>query len=136
MTGFMTMLAQAAASPEAGGANGTAGAALTAPAGNAVLAWFQAHLWQSILGGIALVVAVSLLVKHRAAIAKFNREVWTELGKCSWPWDPMQTGLRRYKELVDSTVVVIVSMLLLGGYTSLCDFILMKFTGAVMGVNL
>jgi len=49
-----------------------------------------------------------------------------ELQKASWPWDPKEKGFRRYKELTDSTLVVIIAMLLLGGYVSLFDFILMN----------
>ena len=41
-------------------------------------------------------------------------------------WDPKEKGFRRYKELVDSTIVVVVAMLLLGGYVALFDFILVN----------
>ena len=43
----------------------------------------------------------------------FFSEVRTELQKASWPWDPKEKGFRRYKELYDSTLVVIISMVLL-----------------------
>jgi preprotein translocase subunit SecE len=56
----------------------------------------------------------------------FFSEVKMELQKASWPWDPKEKGFRRYKELTDSTLVVIIAMLLLGGYVSLFDFILMN----------
>jgi preprotein translocase subunit SecE len=56
----------------------------------------------------------------------FFSEVWVELQKASWPWDPKEKGFRRFKELTDSTLVVIIAMLLLGGYVSLFDFILMN----------
>jgi len=56
----------------------------------------------------------------------FFSEVKVELQKASWPWDPKEKGFRRYKELTDSTLVVIIAMLLLGGYVSLFDFILMN----------
>jgi preprotein translocase subunit SecE len=56
----------------------------------------------------------------------FFSEVKVELQKASWPWDPKEKGFRRYKELFDSTVVVIVAMVLLGGYVSLFDFILVN----------
>ena len=59
-------------------------------------------------------------------ISNFFSEVKVELQKASWPWDPKEKGFRRYKELVDSTLVVIIAMLLLGGYVSLFDFILMN----------
>jgi preprotein translocase subunit SecE len=63
-----------------------------------------------------------LLLKTR----NFFSEVKVELQKASWPWDPKEKGVRRYKELTDSTVVVIVAMLLLGGYVALFDFILVN----------
>jgi preprotein translocase subunit SecE len=61
-----------------------------------------------------------------ARVKNFFSEVRTELQKCSWPWDPKEKGFRRYKELFDSTVVVIVSMVLLGGYVALFDFVLVN----------
>jgi preprotein translocase subunit SecE len=56
----------------------------------------------------------------------FFSEVRTELQKCSWPWDPKEKGFRRYKELWDSTLVVVIAMLLLGGYVALFDFVLVN----------
>jgi preprotein translocase subunit SecE len=56
----------------------------------------------------------------------FFNEVRTELQKASWPWDPKERGMKRYKELTDSTLVVIIAMLLLGGYVALFDFILVN----------
>jgi preprotein translocase subunit SecE len=62
-----------------------------------------------------------------AKIKNFLSEVKVELQKASWPWDPKEKGFRRYKELSDSTVVVIIAMLLLGGYVALFDFVLVNF---------
>ncbi len=59
-------------------------------------------------------------------VKNFFGEVKLELQKCSWPWDPKEKGFRRYKELVDSTIVVAIAMLLLGGYVALFDFILVN----------
>jgi preprotein translocase subunit SecE len=56
----------------------------------------------------------------------FFNEVKVELQKASWPWDLKEKGFKRYKELFDSTGVVIISMLLLGGYVALFDFILVN----------
>ncbi len=56
----------------------------------------------------------------------FISEVRLELQKASWPWDPKEKGMKRYKELTDSTLVVIIAMLLLGGYVALFDFILVN----------
>ena len=61
-----------------------------------------------------------------AKIKPFFNEVKIELQKASWPWDPKEKGFKKYKELFDSTGVVIVSMLLLGGYVALFDFILVN----------
>ena len=57
----------------------------------------------------------------------FLNEVRVELQKASWPWDPKEKGFRRYKELTDSTTVVVIAMLLLGGYVALFDFVLINF---------
>ena len=56
----------------------------------------------------------------------FIHEVKVELQKASWPWEPKEKGIKRYKELTDSTLVVIIAMLLLGGYVALFDFILVN----------
>ena len=56
----------------------------------------------------------------------FFSEVRLELVKASWPWDPKERGTKRYKELTDSTLVVTIAMLLLGGYVALFDFILVN----------
>ncbi|PYJ76904.1 MAG: preprotein translocase subunit SecE [Verrucomicrobia bacterium] len=60
-------------------------------------------------------------------VKNFLGEVKIELQKASWPWDPKEKGFRRYKELVDSTLVVVIAMLLLGGYVALFDFVLVNF---------
>ena len=56
----------------------------------------------------------------------FFSEVRAELGKASWPWESRDKGIRRFKELTDSTLVVIIAMLLLGGYVALFDFVLVN----------
>ena len=61
-----------------------------------------------------------------AKTKNFFNEVKVELQKASWPWDPKEKGIKKYKELVDATVVVIVSMVLLGGYVALFDFVLVN----------
>jgi len=60
-------------------------------------------------------------------VKNFCSEVKVELQKASWPWEPKEKGIRRYKELTDSTMVVIIAMLLLGGYVALFDFVLVNF---------
>lgn len=59
-------------------------------------------------------------------IRRFISEVRVELAKAQWPWDPNEKGFRRYKELTDSTVVVLVAMLILGGYIAFFDFVLVN----------
>jgi len=59
-------------------------------------------------------------------VKNFLSEVKVELQKASWPWDPKEKGFRRYKELTDSTLGVIIAMLLLGGYVALFDFVLVN----------
>jgi preprotein translocase subunit SecE len=61
-----------------------------------------------------------------AKIKDFFSEVKVELQKASWPWDMKEKGFRRYKELTDDTLVVVISMLLLGGFVALFDFILVN----------
>ncbi len=61
-----------------------------------------------------------------AKTRNFFSEVKVELQKASWPWEPKEKGIRRYKELTDSTLVVIIAMLLLGGYVAFFDFILVN----------
>ena len=45
-----------------------------------------------------------------------------ELQKASWPWEPKEKGMKKYKELVDSTLIVVIAMLLLSGYVACWDF--------------
>ncbi len=69
-------------------------------------------------------VALVVLVVCRKSIARFYGEVRGELAKCTWPWDPEQTGFRKYKALIDSTLVVCGASLLLAGYTTGFDFVI------------
>jgi len=64
-----------------------------------------------------------------AKTKKFIAEVRVELGKAQWPWDPNEKGFKRYKELWDSTVVVVIAMLLLGGYIAFFDFVTINVVG-------
>jgi preprotein translocase subunit SecE len=54
----------------------------------------------------------------------FVSEVKVELAKASWPWEPKEKGVKKYKELIDSTLIVVIAMLLLAGYISGWDFIM------------
>ena len=90
-------------------------------------------------GTIFLIIGLSalaaLLLRYRVPIFKFVGEVKVELDKCSWPWDPNQTGLKKYKELRDSTVVVILSVILLAGFVTSSDWILSHLVGALTGTT-
>jgi preprotein translocase subunit SecE len=55
---------------------------------------------------------------------KFFREVLEELRKTSWPWDPKERGLKKYRELIDSTIVVFVAMVLLSAWINTWDIAL------------
>ncbi len=78
--------------------------------------------------GIVWVLVVTLLVvvvKKWTRITSFSGEVRGELHKASWPWesDPKIKGLRKYRELVDSTTVVLIAMILLAGFVQAWDFL-------------
>ena len=61
-----------------------------------------------------------------AKTTNFISEVKTELQKATWPWDPKEKAFgAKYKELIDSTIVVIIAMLLLAAFVTVFDFALM-----------
>jgi preprotein translocase subunit SecE len=92
-------------------------------------------LWNFI--AVALGVGlVALLLRYRVQVIRFTSEVKVELGKCSWPWDPNQTGFKKYKELIESTVVVIISVVLLAGYVTTWDFLLAHVVGFATGTTI
>ena len=66
-------------------------------------------------------------------IKNYISEVKVELLKASWPWDPKEKGFKKYKELVDSTTIVVIAMLLLSGYVAFWDFVLLNVVGAMTG---
>lgn len=59
-------------------------------------------------------------------ISTFIGEVRGELRKATWPWDsdPKAKGFKKYKELVDSTVVVMIAIILLAGFVAISDLLL------------
>jgi preprotein translocase subunit SecE len=61
----------------------------------------------------------------------FFSDVKLELQKASWPWDPKERGMKKYKELIDSTMIVIIAMLLLAGYVAVWDFVMVNIVGAL-----
>jgi len=63
--------------------------------------------------------------------SSFINEVKVELQKASWPWEPKEKGMKKYKELVDSTLIVVIAMLLLSGYIAGWEFILQTIVGFI-----
>jgi preprotein translocase subunit SecE len=59
-----------------------------------------------------------------AKTKNFFSDVKSELQKASWPWDPKEKGAKKYKELTDSTSIVVIAMLLMSGYIAGWDFLL------------
>ncbi len=59
-------------------------------------------------------------------ISQYISAVKGELKKCSWPWesDPKVTGFKKFRELWGSTLVVLIAMVLLGGYVAFFDYVL------------
>ena len=72
-----------------------------------------------------------LLIKNLAKVSSFIGEVKGELRKASWPWDsdPKAHGLKKYKELVDSTIVVLIAVILLAGFVQIWDFLQVYVVG-------
>ncbi len=60
-------------------------------------------------------------------ISKYFGEVRAELKKATWPWDPKEKGVKKYKQLIDSTIVVMIAMVLLGAYVAMIDFAMRNF---------
>ncbi len=83
-----------------------------------------------IVYAVSLVLIV-LLVRNLARVSSFIGEVKGELRKASWPWDsdPKAKGFRKYKELIDSTVVVLIAVILLAGFVQFWDFVQVLIVG-------
>lgn len=66
----------------------------------------------------------------------FITEVKGELKKASWPWesDPKITGFKKYKQLIDSTLVVIVAMVFLAAFVGLWDIINQEVVSFLVGL--
>ncbi len=72
-----------------------------------------------------VLIALFLLIKNFAKVSTFIGEVKGELRKASWPWnqDPKAKGFKKYKELIDSTIVVLIAVILLAGFVQFWDFV-------------
>jgi preprotein translocase subunit SecE len=78
-----------------------------------------------------LILTLVLLFRNLAKVSSFIGEVKGELRKASWPWDsdPKVKGFRKYKELIDSTIVVLIAVILLAGFVQFWDFIQLLTVG-------
>ena len=83
--------------------------------------------------GILALAGIILFFYFRVTIFKFVGEVKVELDKCAWPWDPNQTGFKKFRELRDSTVVVILSVILLAGFVTSSDWLLTHLVSFLTG---
>ncbi len=71
-----------------------------------------------------------LLYRNGAKLSGFVGETVAELKKCTWPWNPAETDFRKkYRELIDSTLVVAVFAILLAGFITSSDFLLVQVIG-------
>lgn len=79
----------------------------------------------------ALIIGAVLLFRNLAKVSAFVGEVKGELRKASWPWDqdPKAKGFRKYKELIDSTIVVLIAVILLAGFVQFWDFVQVQIVG-------
>ena len=61
-------------------------------------------------------------------ISLYISNLKSELKKCSWPWesDSKVKGFKKYRELWNSTLVVLVAMVLLGAYVAFFDFVMAR----------
>ncbi len=65
----------------------------------------------------------------------FIAEVKSELRKTNWPWDEAKSkSVSKYKELVDSTIVVLIAMILLGGFVAASDFVNKEVVAFISGL--
>ena len=67
-------------------------------------------------------------------VLRYLSEVWAEMRKATWPWDPKEKGFARYKELSDATIVVFISMIILAGFTGAFDFLIRKVFEAFISI--
>ena len=59
-------------------------------------------------------------------------EVKIELQKATWPWDSKETGFKKYRQLVDHTVVVVIAMILLAGFVGFLDLVMRGFLALIL----
>jgi preprotein translocase subunit SecE len=84
---------------------------------------------------VVLLVLYLIWRKLGTGIKTFLGQTSAELQKCTWPWDPSQTGFKKYKELIDSSVIVIVASIFLSAFVMSADFILLKVIGFIIRMH-
>jgi preprotein translocase subunit SecE len=57
-------------------------------------------------------------------VTQYLAEVKSELSKANWPWDMQEKGFKRFRQLSDSTLVVLVATVVMGGFVALWDLII------------
>ena len=57
-------------------------------------------------------------------VTQYLAEVRSELNKANWPWDLQEKGFKRFRELSDSTLVVLIATLFLGAFVAFWDFVM------------
>jgi preprotein translocase subunit SecE len=84
-----------------------------------------------------LIAALFFLFRNITKVSRFIGEVKGELRKASWPWDsdPKAKGFRKYKELIDSTIVVLIAVILLAGFVQFWDFIQLLTVGFLTEIS-
>ncbi len=90
--------------------------------------WIATGIVYAILIGLLI-----LLIRNLAKVSNFIGEVKGELRKASWPWDsdPKARGFKKYKELIDSTIVVLIAVILLAGFVQFWDFVQVYVVGVL-----
>jgi preprotein translocase subunit SecE len=72
--------------------------------------WIKILIWTAVIGAIFVYMWRQGQIRQ---IAIYCQETWVELLKCSWP---------TWGELKGSTVVIAITIILLGGFTVVVDF--------------
>ena len=101
---------------------------LSTPVGDLTGSWLVAGI---LLAGCC--AGLWMLLNHAKAV-DFLVDMEGELRKVSWPVDPSQSRFSdRYRELLQSTLIVILSVVVMGVALFVYDILLAKGVGAILG---
>jgi preprotein translocase subunit SecE len=94
-------------------------------------------LWVRVPPGVPFSFSIPVTDIMFSKISNFLGEVKGELRKASWPWesDPKIRGVKKYKELIDSTIVVLIAMILLAGFVQFWDYFLVAIVGLLTQIG-